>query len=504
MSVAQLLEFPTVGEFLIDDWETTDDWADLYLRMSENEEEGIRRQYAETIPWALAVHGLRIRRIIADNDRSATKDNVTREGFEVTIEDATARRAARGFGSFTKVVCWHSDRYARRVKDLLRVEEAGILVYGKNSGYFDLSTPAGVATAVTVTAWAEYEGKQKALRQRAAHAQRALQGRPFWTNFRPFGLTRDGQLIEEEAEALRRTYRQILAGDSLESCCRWLNKHGFKTVRGNDWQGGPLRTVLMHARNCGILCYDGKEVGPGNWPAIVDEATYRATVNLLTRPARQTNAGRPLTGRGGRANLLTGIAKCSVCEGTVTSANRKGKAGGTYRVYRCATGHISARADFVDSAARALLLSRFARSDVKDHFSPASGEDDQVVAGLMTQLARAREKREEYQEMFDNDEIDRVEYNDLKARNNEKIARLTRDLERRSLPDNALLRDLTDIENLQHHWDNELTIHQQAAIMKAFFEQIVIKPRGHGTGRLSRGHVLFWVRGEDEPRELLG
>jgi len=116
----------------------------LYTRMSMKKEEGIDHQRAETTPHLQRL-GLRVRNEYCDDGKSATKDNVRRDEFEAIIDLARARRQKHGLGIYTKVGCWHSDRFARRVKELLRIEEAGILIIGKNSGYFDLSTPAGVA-----------------------------------------------------------------------------------------------------------------------------------------------------------------------------------------------------------------------------------------------------------------------------------------------------------------------------------------------------------------------
>lgn len=472
-------------------WDTFDEWVDLYLRMSldrSGNELGVDRQEAEAREYAAKL-GLPVRRIYMDNNKSATRDDVIRHDFEQSLVDAKARRDRLGAGRYTTILCWHSDRYARRVKDLLRVNDSNILIRGLHSGYFDLSTPAGVATAITVTAWAEYEGKQKSLRQKAAHRQRAQDGRHFWTQ-RPFGLNFDGTLNKPEATALAHVYRMVLNGMSLNACVAYLNNKGLPTVKGNQWQATPLRNVLLHTRNCGILSYLGVEIGPGQWEKIVDEETYRAAVRVLTDNKRLMSPRSIRSGRGGRQSIMPGFAQCGVCDDTVSTYNADG-----YRLYRCRKGHASARADEVDDRAAALILERFTRPDVAGRFSVT---DDARRQELHDELDRLRARSDEYALKLDEESMTMSQFETLNRRNMERIAAAERELAGMGL--DKSLAELLDVPDLVSHWENTLTVHEKHVIVASFFEKIVMHPRGKGGNRFKPALVEYWIMGETTPR----
>lgn len=296
--------------------------CDIYLRLSEDkygDELGIGRQYDECEPKATA-NGWRIRHVWADNDLSATT-GVARPKFDGLLASNPER-----------VLCWHSDRLVRRSDDLERVIALNINIHTIHAGQLDLSTPAGRAVAKTVTAWAQYEGEQKAERQRAKHRQRVKSGTPWWPT-RPFGFEMDGTHREDEAQALRETYAAILNGTSLRKATKMLGER-FRTPKGNEWRASSLRPILVNPRNAGIYSYNGEEVGPASWEPIVPEDVFRAVVRILNSPDRRKNWGRG--GYNKRENLLTGIAQCSHCGTGVRAGYRRNKAGEvTYKTYQC-------------------------------------------------------------------------------------------------------------------------------------------------------------------------
>jgi len=307
--------------------------AALYLRISEDktgESLGVERQERECRELAARL-GFEVGAVFVDNDVSATSGRV-RPSFERLLKERPS-----------VVLVWHTDRLVRVSKDLERVLDLGLTVHAVTAGHVDLSTPAGRAVARTVTAWSTYEGEQKALRQRAAARQRADSGKPWWSA-RPFGYEMDGTLREDEAQALREAYAGILAGASLARVTRDLNGQGFATTRGNKWRAESLRPVLMNARNAAIRTYDGKEVGPGGWAAVVDERTWRSVVRLLDAPERKSGS------LGHRAGLLSGFANCGKCGGAIRLGwrGKKGKPG-SYDAYTCRGKHcVTMRRNLVD------------------------------------------------------------------------------------------------------------------------------------------------------------
>ena len=178
--------------------------------------------------------GWTITQVLSDNDISATTGKI-RPGFEALLTSNPKR-----------IVVWHIDRLVRLSKSLERVIALGVNVYAVKSGHVDLSNPAGRAVAKTITAWAQYEGEQKATRQVAANRQRAQQGRVLWTR-RPFGFEREGpevRVVETEGAAIRDAANTILKGGTLASVEADWNARGLTTSVGHLWCVTFARRVL--------------------------------------------------------------------------------------------------------------------------------------------------------------------------------------------------------------------------------------------------------------------
>lgn len=296
----------------------------IYCRLSTDARGdglGVERQESECRAYADA-RGWPVREVLVDNDISATTGKV-RPAFERLLSSSPAA-----------VLVWHTDRLARVARDLERVIELGVDVYAVEAGHLDLSTPAGRAVARTVTAWATYEGEQKAARARAAHRQRAAAGKSWWSS-RPFGYELDGSLREGEARALQGACASLLAGVPLSRIAADLTASGHRTCRGNPWTPASLRTVLINPRNAAIKVYDGTEVGPAAWQPIVDEGTHRAVVRTLGAPARRTGGG------GRRRHMLSGMAVCDACGSTVKGARRLGREYYVCRARQCVNHEVA-------------------------------------------------------------------------------------------------------------------------------------------------------------------
>lgn len=320
-----------------------------------------------------------------DNDRSATS-GAERPEFERLL-------AARP----ERVVVWHTDRLVRLTRDLERVINLGVNVHAVEAGHVDLSNPAGRAVAKTITAWAQYEGEQKALRQRAANDQRAAAGLPYRCQ-RPFGYEPDGMAIrEDEADELRAAARQVQQGVSLSAVVRDLNGRGVPTATGKTWRTTTLKAALLSPRNAGMRRHRGKVVGEAAWPAIFDQDTAAALRALLTDPARSQRGPS-------RRYLLSGVLTCGKCHGPVTGAFIKEAGKGP--TYRC-LGHVSRGAALVDDYVTRLVIARLSREDAVDLFA-RPGADPEQVAALRDERAGLRGRLSALAEAFAMGEIDRA------------------------------------------------------------------------------------------------
>ena len=93
------------------------------------------------------------------------------------------------------------------------------------------------------------------------------------------------RLRQAEADALAQAHRDVLDGATLGSICRDWNARGITTPTGKQWRGGELGRVLKRPRNAGLMEYRRQISGAAQWPAVVDETTWRAVV--ASAPGRQ-------------------------------------------------------------------------------------------------------------------------------------------------------------------------------------------------------------------------
>ena len=338
--------------------------AAIYLRQSmDRTGEGLavdrQRSDAETL---VKLRGWDVVRVEVDNDISAAGKK-HRPGFEAILTAVES-------GEVGAVIAWDMTRLLRNLRDMVRVIEAGerhktVLAFCRGSD-LDLSTPMGRGMAGMLATMARMEIEQKSDRQKLANEQRAQQGRRSGGR-RPFGYEPDGVTIRDvEAEVIVRAYDDVLAGVSLAQIARDWNAAGLHTPQSTRaggescWIPSTARDVLMNPRNAGLRGYGpapehGRrkwtDLYPAEWPGLISEGTWRATVDLLSDPDR-------FTARHRRARfLLTGVALCGVCGATVNAggSNRPG-----HRIYRCSEsyGHVQRAAVPVEEWVSEVAIAR--------------------------------------------------------------------------------------------------------------------------------------------------
>lgn len=347
--------------------------AAIYARISKDREGaglGVERQeqdcraLAERLGWDVtAVH--------ADNDLSAYSGK-PRPGYEALIADLKAGRA-------DAVLAWHTDRLHRSPVELEAFiavcEEQGVAVQTVQAGEVDLSTPSGRAVARTLGAWARHEVEHMVARQRRAKEQAAAAGK-FRGGARPFGYESDGVTVRpSEAAVVRDMTERILAGESLHSLVRELNRREVRSSLGREWTTRTLRAVLLRARNAGFVEHNGEVVADAEWPAIVDPAQWRNVCRLLLDKDRQT----PWT-KGDRW-LGSGLFLCGVCNDgtTMLSARTRSKTTGNHKTpaYRCRAGsHLTRIAEPVDDFIAELVIRRLSRPDARLLLAPEDRRPD--------------------------------------------------------------------------------------------------------------------------------
>lgn len=337
----------------------------IYTRISMDrtgEGAGVARQEAESRALAERL-GLTVTAVYVDNDTSATTGKA-RPGFEAML---AAKPAA--------IVAWHQDRLLRLTRDLELVIALNVPVYTVTAGTLDLTTPAGRAVARTVAAWSQYEGEQKATRQRAANLQRATKGEPSGSvgyGYRavPGGL----EIVHAEALVVREAVARLLGGESLRSVAMDLNARGIESPRrtagARGWNGTTLRQMILRESLAGLRRYRGQVIGEGNWEPIISRDEHDRLVATLNDPVRKTNyAGRA------PKYLLAGIAVCGKCGAKMKRAPGRMTTtkAGTKRqppAYTCMECYgVRRKQDSVDTLVEGMVVGRLQMPDAAQLFT---------------------------------------------------------------------------------------------------------------------------------------
>ena len=361
----------------------------LYLRISEDrtgEGLAVDRQRQDCVNLVQS-RGWTIAGEYVDNDISAAGKR-RRPAFLRLLEDVATHRV-------DVVVAWALDRLVRTPRDRLNLVEtcrtAGVSIVLVRGSDMDLTTAAGRLFAGLLGEVAQHEIDVKSERHRRQAQQAAEAGMP-GGGPRAFGYKPGGMDVEPvEAAAVAELYSRFLAGAGLGELTDWLNRRGFTTPRGHRWRSSSVRTVLANPRNAGLRGLKpvvnektGRRaqwhdiIGPGKWPGIVDEPTWRAAVQILRDPHR---VGRNNTLGGAQPqHLLSRIAICGRC-----GLHMHASSGGAgIRTYKCSSKmHLVRNALHLEEYVERAALTRLRRPDAVALLA----DEDELV-----ELARLRDE----------------------------------------------------------------------------------------------------------------
>lgn len=353
------------------------------------------RELAARLGWTVV-------EVFCDNDLSAYSGK-RRPRYQAMLE-------AIRVGRIDAVLAWHTDRLHRSPIELEEYisacnEGREVPTHCVKAGTLDLATPSGRMLARTLGTLARYESEHRGERVAAAALQRAQAGNHSGGP-RPFGYEDDGITVREpEAQAVRDAVESLLAGASLRSVARQLNKTGLATsMKARSWDAHSVRALLLKPRNAGLRQHQGQVIGPANWPAIVPEEQWNAVVAILTDPSRRTTVSGP------RVKWLgSGIYRCAGCG---LPSLRVSTAGRGVPCYRCpgergTTGHVVRKAGPLDAYIEAVIVERLSRPDAVELLGPAAPEVDLFALRATANAARAR--LSEIAEMLGEGELTRAE-----------------------------------------------------------------------------------------------
>ncbi len=420
--------------------------AAIYLRISQDREmDGLAIDRQREQCEALAKYRQwQVVETYVDQSKSATDRTKVRPAYDQMVADYKA-------GAFDAIICYDLDRLTRQprqLEDWIDASELRGLALVTANGDADLSTDGGRMYARIKAAVARAEMERKGARQSAAQLHRAKQGRAP-KGMRPLGYAVNGDVIEDEAEAVRAIYALFTRPDrpeSLRSLARALSgtesiagisarpkpshvvsieRAERRTAEGKEpraiapdgpWAPSTILGILRNPRYARMSTYTPKtaqadggrrrswkaqilrdEAGEpirGQWEAIVDDETWWTAQQILDDKDRVTNT----SGSTKRKHLGSGLFRCSECGAKVTGAPRG---------YRCA-GHVMRTGSYIDDFVTRVVAKRLQQPDALRREPVA---DDQATAGISAAIAEQRGRILRAQRDYD-EEI--IEGRDLK------------------------------------------------------------------------------------------
>jgi site-specific DNA recombinase len=367
----------------------------IYTRISEDqtgERLGVERQLedcqalADRLEWEVID-------TYDDNDLSAFSGK-TRPGFEAMLTDMAA-------GKFDALVCWHTDRLYRSMKDLERLidiaEAHRVSIRTVMGGDLDLSTSAGRMVARILGSVSRQESEHTSERRKRANMQKAVAGK--WSSAnRPFGYAQDGKRLEPEANMVRLAALDVLAGKSIKQVAREWNESGIVGTRGRPFTAPNVRRLLVNPRYAGQVRYNGKVVATGKWEALIDEDTHKGLVALLS------DKGRVICTSFEKKYLGSGVFFCGVCGEKLRHAVAGGRDKGL-RKYECSrtNRHVVISAAKVDEYVVSVVLKLLSGTDIHQRISGDPGID---VDALHARQGELRVRLDTLTTMFTRGAID--------------------------------------------------------------------------------------------------
>lgn len=404
--------------------------------------------------------------VFRDNSRSAWKRDRNRPGWDLFL-DAIRDREIDG------VLIYHGDRLIRQPYDLellLQLTDQYALPLASPSGVRDLSSADDRFILRVEAAQACRESDNISRRVTRGWNARAQKGLASGGGYRPFGFS-DGSTVDpDEAEIVADAAARLLAGQSLSGVVRWLNQVST-TSTGGEWTIKGIKQVLRAPRVAGLI-YNQGITYEAAWEPIISVADWEEVKALLDESAK-TN---PYAGRA-RRHLLTGIAECSACGGTMTTKPSGGRNRKSSRIYHCKQCRKMGRnTAHLDEYIIGRVLRRVNEPEfLADLFNESTGN------GVGAEIAALERRRDQAKQQL----TELAEHPDLSpaliAKSLESFESKIADLRDQQAVDTRQ-RVLARAAGLDRPAWDELPIDVRAGIVRALFRITVLPATWHGPG----------------------
>lgn len=364
--------------------------AALYERISQDrtgEGLAVTRQHEDNLELANQL-GWEVVDTYRDEAKSATSGKRRPEYLRM-LADIEA-------GKINAVIAWHPDRLYRVLPDLAELAEVckrnNVAIATVRSGTVDLTTPSGRMIAGMLGLVATYEGEAKSDRWKRSVRQSREAGHFPPSGPRMFGYTRDGQIVEEEAEHVRWMAAEIVTGRSIQGLARDLNQRGVPTSTGKAWQHQTIKGLLTNPKTAGLVKLNGDIIGEGTWVPLLDRDMWETVRAVIA-----VNGGRaPAL----RVALLPGLLYCGApgCGARMGTGSRMSRKGQLVRTYRClktpgkeGCGTVSGTAEAIEDIVEAYAQELWKNPAVQARVAQLRGQPTGVLVELAEYEARVLE-----------------------------------------------------------------------------------------------------------------
>ena len=427
------------------------------------------------------LRGWRVVAEYEDSSVSASKPRGADTDWARMLKDADA-------GRFDVVVAVDIDRLLRSTKDLNTLIDHGLQVVTVD-GEIDLSSADGEFRGTMLAAIARFEARRKAERTIRSNERRRAEGMPVLSGWTPFGYTKDGAQIPEQAEAIRRAFANFTASrpKSIRGIAEDLNAAGFVTSRGRPWSTYAARYLLNNSLYAGFIRYNATgelfPVAEGNrWQPIISEALWRRSAAKL----RDNKAKVDRRGNQPRY-LLSGVARCGRCGAAMVAGQNE------HRVpnYRCGQNfHVSRQREPVDAMVAATVQTLLASREVTDMLEPEGGSEQMDRQAMLSRRGELRARLDDLAPMLADTSVSmdmiRSSMKELEVEItaiDEQLAEPSPSEARRLAERAARVEDDQARRELVERLWEALSVEEQRIIVTELVE-VTIKP-------IQRGHVRF-------------
>ncbi|MEX3517686.1 recombinase family protein [Corynebacterium camporealensis] len=447
----------------------------IYCRISRDiagEGAGVDRQEKECRNLAQR-DNLTIDKVYRDNDISAFGGK-TRPAYEEMLK-------AIKDGKHDGIICWHVDRLYRRTRDLEAivdlVEETKIRIRTVNAGDLDLDTATGRVTARLVAAIANYEVDHMIERSKSSQQSRAAQGK-YRGGYVAYGYRAGAEkgtieIDPEQAAVVREAATAILNGTPVLALAKRFNDRGILTQKGRKWRTSTVRRMLTKPTIAGLSHYYGEIVGPGEWPAIIDEEDWRAVCAILSDPSRRTHKGNLKRWQG------AGLYMCGRCGSVMRTKKTHRSSSKSGRAYQCPECSLTRDLDWTDELVSGVILEYLNMPENRIKILETEDTDTANVAGLLKQREGLVQRKNELGSLFARGDIDAAQL----TTGNAELARMLDSLDRKlaqARTESPLTELVLDSGDLESRW-LKMTAEQRSEIIDALMT-VTIMPAKPGPG----------------------